>query len=207
MPSPETPNQPNRSLTEDEVRASVSAWIDGLRQGDDGSAEELWRRYFERLSAVADRKLTRSARRAYDGEDVALSAFHSLCEGVREGRFPELHSRDELWSLLIVIAARKASHRHRAERTLKRGGGVELPLDGAQFVVAPDPTPEFAAVVADETDHLIDLLGDEELKTIARGKLDGLGNDELAHQLGYTTRTVERRLALIRRTWRERGIQ
>ena len=38
-------------------------------------------------------------------EDVALSAFNSLCRGLENGRFPKLQDRDDLWRLLVVIAA------------------------------------------------------------------------------------------------------
>ena len=48
-------------------------------------------------------------RRVADEDDVALSAFKSLCVGAARGRYPILTDRDDLWRLLIVIAARKAS--------------------------------------------------------------------------------------------------
>lgn len=182
------------------VHATVSDWIDGLRSGDERSAEELWHRYFQRLVKLADKKLPRAVRKAYDGEDVALSAFHSMCEGVRAGRFPRLHSRDELWSILIVIAARKAYRRQRSENTLKRGGVQELNT-GALQIAGVEPTPEFAAEVADATEHLIENLKDEKLRAIARGKLEGLSNEELARRIDTTVRTVERRLHLIRKIW------
>lgn len=193
-------------LGEEDVRASVSAWIDGLRDGDDGSAEELWRRYFEALARVAERRLPGTIRGAYDGEDVALSAFHSMCTGVREGRFPELNSREDLWSLLIVIAARKSGKRHRAETTLKRGDGRRVDAASLGPQLAPEPTPEFAALVAEETEHLLALLPDDAMRRIAQFKLDGRTNEDIAAELGCAVRTVERRLGLIRRTWRERGV-
>ncbi len=135
----------------------------------------------------------------------SVSAFHSLCDGVKKGRFPDLRSRDELWSLLLVIASRKAAKRRRAEGTLKRDCGHAGPLGAADEVAASEPTPEFAALLADEIEHLLSLLGDDELRAVARGKLEGQSNEDLASTLGYTVRTVERRLALIRRTWSERA--
>lgn len=195
-----------RALDEGEVRASVSAWIDGLRQGDAGSTEELWRRYFERLARVAESKLPAGLRAPYDGEDVALSAFHSLCTGVRDGRFPELNTREDLWSLLIVIASRKSGKHRRSENTLKRGGGRRADPSELEPVVAPEPTPAFAALLAEQTERLLDLLPDDGMRAIAMAKLDGRTNEDIAVELGCAVRTVERRLGIIRRTWRERDV-
>jgi hypothetical protein len=59
-----------------------------------------------------------------DQEDVALSAFDSFCRNAEEGRFPHLDDRDNLWRLLVVITARKASKLVRAEGRLERGGAA-----------------------------------------------------------------------------------
>ena len=175
----------------------------GLRSGDQRSAAELWERYFKRLVSLAESRIPRALRKVYDGEDVALSAFHSMCEGVRGGRFPDLRSRDELWSLLIVIAARKSYRKQRAENTLKRGDGQVKESDAIIEIAGVEPTPEFAAAVVDETEYLIASLGDDKLREIARGKLEGLSNEALAERVDCTVRTVERRLNLIRRIWSE----
>ena len=106
---------------------SVTHWIDGLRAGSEESAQQLWERYFSQLLVLAGDKLPRSVRRDFDEEDVALSAFHSLCEGVRRGNFPRLDDRHNLWSLLVVITARKAMRRMRSATTKKRGSGVRPP--------------------------------------------------------------------------------
>ena len=188
---------------EELLSATVSDWIDGLRSGDQRSAEELWQRYFQRLVHFAEGRMPRALRKVYDGEDVALSAFHSMCEGVRDGRFPDLRSRDELWSLLIVIAARKSYRGQRAANALKRGGGAVGELEAVVEIAGVEPTPEFAAAIVDEVEHRIAILADDKLREIARGKLEGLSNEALAERLDCTVRTVERRLALIRRIWSE----
>ena len=89
-----------------------------------------------------------------------------------------------------------------------RGGeGRRVDADAAGPIVAPEPTPDFAALVAEETEHLLALLADDGMRAIARGKLEGRTNEDLAAELGCTVRTVERRLGLVRRTWRERGME
>ena len=102
---------------------SVTQWIQLLRQGDHGAAQPLWERYFAQLEAVARQKLRGLRPAVADAEDVALSAFDSLCRGLERGRFPRLNDRDNLWRLLVVITARKVAHLLRDEHCRKRGGG------------------------------------------------------------------------------------
>jgi hypothetical protein len=42
---------------------------------------------------------------------------------VRDGRFTQLADRDDLWRLLVLIMARKASAQMRRDRRQKSGGG------------------------------------------------------------------------------------
>lgn len=190
------------------IDESVSQWIQGLRTGDEDSARRLWERYFDRLGRLARQKLPAHAKRSFDEEDVALSAFHSLCAGIERGRFPDLDSRTELWSLLIVITARKVRRRLRDAAARKRGGGhvrgeADLEHDGhgIQEVIGREPTPEFALEVAEELERLLELLEDESLQRISTLRMEGYSNTEIASRLGCSLRTVERRLGLIRRIW------
>ena len=86
---------------------SVTGWIDRLKGGDPAAAQRLWQSYFRRLVGLARHKLQGAPRRAADEEDVALSAFDSFCRGAEQGRFPQLHDRDNLWRLLVCITDRK----------------------------------------------------------------------------------------------------
>ena len=46
-------------------------------------------------------------------------------------------------------------------------------------------------------------LDDEELEQVALRKLDGFTNDEVAERLGYSRRTIQRMLNVIRKCWEE----
>jgi DNA-directed RNA polymerase specialized sigma24 family protein len=199
-------------MTMDE-HGSVTLWLDALRKGDLDVAQPLWERYFARLVRLARAHLRALPRAAADEEDVALSAFDSFCAGAVRGRFPRLADREELWRLLVVITARKAAAQARCQRRRKRGGGrvlLEADLLGAepdgggagleQFV-GTEPTPEFAALVAEEYRHLLDALGDNDLRRIALWKLEGYTNEEIRQNLGCSLRTVTLKLALIRTLW------
>jgi len=71
--------------------------------------------------------------------------------------------------------------------------------------VGREPTPELAAMVAEEYRHLLGRLGDQTLCRIAAWKLEGYANEEIAARLGCGRRTIERKLGVIRSSWRADG--
>ena len=159
------------------VDEEVSRWISDLGRGDSRAAERLWERYFSKLAQFARRKLDGQPRRVVDEEDVALSAMHSFCRGMAEHRFDALRDRAELWKLLLTITARKVCAARRRQHAAKRGGGrvrgesAFLKVqqhdgrdDGIASVLGTEPTPELAAMVADDCRALLDRLEDEKLR-------------------------------------------
>ncbi|MBX9627560.1 MAG: hypothetical protein K2X82_27410 [Gemmataceae bacterium] len=187
---------------------SIAGWLVRLQDGDGEAAHVLWDRYFARLVGLARAKLAGLPRRAADEEDVALSAFDSFCQRARRGEFPDARARDGLWRVLMTITARKAARLVRDQRRLKRGGGnvggesvFEPAGEGIGGVAGPDLPPEVEAELAEGVVRLLDALGDDELRRIARWKMDGDSNADIGHKLGCAPATVERRRALIRRIW------
>lgn len=196
--------------------ASVSRWLEGLRAGDDADIRRLWDRYFERLVALASARLPARQRRDVDEEDVALSAFHSFCERMAHGRFPWLTDRDDLWRLLSVITTRKVIAQIRHQHRLKRGGGQVLGESalaernggndcGIAWVLSREPTPAEAAEFADSCDQLFARLCPHSpaLQDIALRRLAGQTADEIGTALGISSRTIDRKLQLIRALWEE----
>jgi DNA-directed RNA polymerase specialized sigma24 family protein len=189
---------------------SVTYWFQQLQAGDGLAAQRLWERYFRQLLTLARAKL-RTPLTAGDEEDVVLSAFANFCHGAQSGRFPQMRDRHDLWQLLLVITARKALAQRNNECRLKRGGGKvqqasALTADDSAVqapaltqMIGREPTPEFAAQVAEECQRLLDSLGDVQLRSVAVWKMEGYTNDEIAGKLGRTPRSVERKLQLIRR--------
>ena len=68
-------------------------------------------------------------------------------------------------------------------------------------MVGTEPTPEFAEQVSQEMSRLLAVLGDDSLRQIALAKLEGYQNAEIAEKTGVQTRTIERKLHLIRELW------
>lgn len=186
----------------DSSRGSVSHWLDGLRKGESVAAQELWNRYFARLVAVAQHRLSNVVREA-DGEDIALSAINSVMMGVRENRFPDLADRHSLWPLLVTITARKSLSEVRRQLAQKRSIANECRLEDVRDYIGVEPTPEFAVEVADQLESLVRALGDPTMQRLVEQKLAGWTHEEIAEELGCTVRTVIRKLNLIRQEWRE----
>src|SRR5262249_26224538 len=165
------------------------------------------------LIGLARQKLQSTRRHEADEEDVVQNAFHSFFRGVADGRFPQLDDRDNLWRLLVVITARKALDQLARQHAQRRGGGSDQGgprmLSGRpgwddaaiEEVVGDEPTPEFAAQVAEQYEQLLSLLGEDRLRRVAVLKMEGFTDEEVAEKLGCSRRTVVRKLEAIRIVW------
>jgi DNA-directed RNA polymerase specialized sigma24 family protein len=176
---------------------SITHWVTLLKEGNLSAAQPLWERYFASLVRLARSRLPQAG--DVDGEDVALSAFASMCLGAAAGRFPQLTDRDDLWRLLIFITAQKIAEELRRRNTLKRGARLER-VDETVLaqVIGDEPTPEFTVMVAEQVQHLLDRLDNDQLRQVALWKMEGHTNQEISQRLGCALRTVANKLELIR---------
>jgi RNA polymerase sigma factor (sigma-70 family) len=174
---------------------AVTLWIARLKEGERAAVGPLLERYFQRLVRLARARLQGRAGLA-DDEDVALSAFNSLCLGAERGRFPRLDDRDDLWRLLAVITVRKAIDLQRRRHARAETGDADV----EQFL-SDEPTPETEAELAEECSALLDRLGDPRLQAVALWKVEGYTDAEIAEKLGCGLRSVERKLHRIRLLW------
>ena len=195
--------------------SSVTGWLERLETGDDEAAAKLWNKYFDRLVHLAHGRLQAKYGKVNDAEDIALSAFHSFCRGVENNKFPGLSDRDGLWRLLVSITIHKLLHVVRDQKRLKRGGQFhELnQLDSSSdsiaavnLIVSREPSPEFALELAEQYQQMMLSLEDHDLVRLATWKMEGFSNEEIALKLDRSTRTVERKLQLIRKIWIHRQI-
>jgi DNA-directed RNA polymerase specialized sigma24 family protein len=193
---------------------SVTLWIDGIKAGDGADIGRLWDRYFDRLVRLAGARLPSHCRRAFDEEDVALSAFRSFCDRAGRNQFPRLNDRDDLWRLLATITVRKALDTMRHQTRQKRGGGQVLGEsallcgdgggedgEGVAAVLGREPTPEEVARFADDYTRFLDRLTDPALRDVAMRRLEGHSTQEIAQALDVSTKTIDRKLQLIRAIW------
>jgi DNA-directed RNA polymerase specialized sigma24 family protein len=182
--------------------SSIIQWLRRLETGDRHAAGPLWDRYFDRLVRLARRQLQNAPRRAADEEDVALSVLDSFCRRAVDHGFEQVQSRAGLWQLLEQITAHKVIDHVRREQARKRGG-TEPPLSDAHLeeVMAADPSPDLVVEFAEECRHLLAVLPSDELRRIARLRMDGWEVKDIAVEIGCSPPTVYRKIDLIRETW------
>jgi DNA-directed RNA polymerase specialized sigma24 family protein len=193
---------------------SITELLPALMDGESMAVQVVWDRFFANLCRVAHKRLASGRVGGGDEEDAAAIAFASVCRRLKQGDFPDVSNRDELWRLLVTVVERKACTMLRAEARQKRGGGKVLGesvfrgLDpskpmGIQTVAGAEPSPDFVVEMADTMNQLFEPL-DEQSRQIAVLKLEGYRNDEIARKLGRSLATIERKLKLIRATWSAR---
>jgi RNA polymerase sigma factor (sigma-70 family) len=192
---------------------SVSQWIANLKEGRADAAQRLWERYAMRLVEIARRKLGNAPKGIADEEDIAQSVFQSVCRGAAAGRFEQVKDRDDLWWLLLAITKQKVVDHIRRETAQKRGTGrvqSEAILaanadDSKGFtldqLVGEEPTPDFLVMLEEQNRRLLGLLRDDRLRQIAISRIEGYTVAEIAAELAVSTRSVERKLQLIRTKW------
>ncbi len=191
----------------------ITQWLQGLSKGDPKAIQAVWEDYFDKLMRLARAKLDGLPRRTADEEDVALSALNSFFSGVAAGRYPKLDDRHDLWKVLVTITAHKALMQARYHRAQKRGRGKvrgesaflgnsdQEEVAGLQGFLGNEPTPELAAMIAENCQRLFESLDEQSLREVAALKMDGFTNEEIAVEQHCTVRTVERKLSRIRARW------
>lgn len=192
-------------------QGSVTRLMNSLEEGDEYAALKLWQHFYTRLVGVIRSRISTSARRVSDEDDIANAAFEQCFCGIRSGRYPDLRDRNSLWGLLLDISEKRLINVHRDLSRKKRGGGnvrgesifyrADSPeRRGIEHVAGPEPTPEFAVTVAEQSSRLLDCL-DEVQRQIALLKLAGHTNQDIGKELDISISTVERKLGLIRSKW------
>lgn len=150
-----------------------------------------------------------------DPEDVAGSAMFALMQGLRQGNFHSVKNRDQLWQMLVMIAARKAANKAKFFDRDKRGGkrirgdsalGDACKENLAQYI---DETEDPAKLVEIEMTcrELLSALPDDNYREIALMRFGGLSNQEIGNKLECSTRTIDRKLVTIREAWDQMGFE
>jgi RNA polymerase sigma factor (sigma-70 family) len=192
----------------------VPALMKRIKAGDRSAAEQLLARYVRRLHGLARAKLRGKRTGAADEEDVVQSALAGFFLGAERGQYTQLHDRDDLWNLLVKITIRNAQKLVREQEGQKRHSGRRsratpppgsadtlLSLPGVEQIADPNPPPDLQVLANETIERLVGGLGNARLKSIAMWKWEGYSNEEIASMLGCSSRTVLRKLKLIRTIW------
>jgi RNA polymerase sigma-70 factor (ECF subfamily) len=181
---------------------SFSDLMARLRAGDEGAAEEVFRRYSHRLVALARGRIGGLLRQKVDPEDVLQSVFKSFFARQAEGQF-ELHHWDGLWGLLARITMNKCGHRMEHFRAARRDAAREsAPADGTDSnpgweAIARDPSPEEVVCFTETVEELMRDL-DQRERLMLTYRLQGHTPPEIGQLTGRTERSVYRLLNRVR---------
>ncbi|HVU86529.1 MAG TPA: ECF-type sigma factor [Pirellulales bacterium] len=193
--------------------SSVSQWIASLRDGNFEIVGRIWERYCNDLVAAAKGYLARFPNRTDDEHDIAQNVIMSIYRGAMAGRLNAIKNRDELWWLLLRLTNHKCLDMVRREMAQKRGGGrvrTESALPSVDDtspraildqLISDAPSPEFLAMMQEQSRRLMDSLRNDQLRSVAVARIEGYTIGEIAAKHSLTERTIERKLQLIRNAW------
>lgn len=179
---------------------SVTHLLADLKGGDQQAADELVKRYLERLIGVGRatylRKFHNIPRPDEDEVDAAISAIKSFLKGQRKGKFPQCQDRNSLWNLLVKITVRKVYDQRERARAKKRGGGGKAAL--ARKTDLPDeklPVPRAVPIhkivaSARKADIPDEEAAPRRCKETVEQIIDRLPGPQLAAQLADTYRVA-----------------
>lgn len=176
---------------------------------DEEAVQKLWDRFFQRLCAYSKTRLYNRHNSVVDEEEVAARAFFALYQGITNGRLTRVRNRNELWKVLTVLAANKASSLRRHYDTQKRGGGRvhqdsifgSAGADGIIDFLQRELNPAEHAEFANALSELIRQLPDEGYRRIVLMRLGGHTHEEIAGELNCAVRTIDRKMKHIREIW------
>jgi RNA polymerase sigma factor (sigma-70 family) len=200
----------------------VSEWIGQLAEGGPAALIRFFhlRPQFVALSAHLIRHHGVDTALC-EPEDAVQDTWLRLCQDVRDAKLGRLASLDDLRKLFGAVLRRRVEDHHRRHAAIKRGGagaasarrggepeaaeGPQPPqrlhqvaVEDLDQLISPMAAPEAVVLGREQAEWLLNLLEKPVLRAIARRRMDGETNQEIAGGLGLTPRTVERKLAAIR---------
>ena len=165
-----------------------------VRSGDGAAETVVFRRFLQRLIALAARQFDGWIRDQADVENVVLSAYKSFFRRNQRGEY-DLTGWDELWALLMIITLHKCTKRRKHLRAARRDAGRQVPLAGHDHHMTwvPDrsPTPEEAAILTETLEQLLQSMTPDD-RPMVEHILMGYTALEVAERLDCSERTVRR---------------
>lgn len=198
-------------MDDQSTAGSVSKWLLQVRKGDELATNHLVSRYFGKLARYADKK-RRSTKTTDDGEDIALGVLDAVVRKIQREEYPDLNNREGLWLLLLVSVQNQVISRHRKHRRrLRLGIDVQtvtdlmntMFVDLEEFLDDPDLETESNEIL-EFWETSIRSFASEGTQMVARLKLAGLSNRQIAEQLNMSPRSVGRKVEMIIERWADR---
>lgn len=157
--------------------------------GDQEAAVQLYSRYVEKLLSLIQRNIARRFASRFDADDVFQSAFRTFFGRVADGRL-EVSGHDDVWKILMSIALCKVRNQVKFHDADKRRVG-QTASNHELLELLGEPSEQDAVDVADLIEGVIRSLDPQVARTMNM-ILAGQSQDEIANELGVTTRSVRR---------------
>jgi RNA polymerase sigma-70 factor (ECF subfamily) len=171
--------------------------LEQWRAGDQEAAGELFRRYANRLIALARSRLSPRLAQRIDPEDVVQSAYRSFFIGARNGQY-DLERGGDLWRLLVAITLHKLHDQAKHHRAGKR----DLHAESANgTATAREPSPVEALTLVDQLEQVMRRLEPKQ-RHMLELRLQGYTFEEIAAEVRLSRRTVCRTLERVKQ-WLE----
>jgi RNA polymerase sigma factor (sigma-70 family) len=178
---------------------SITALLSGVKRTDREAVHTLFDRCYNRVVAISLRKLGGAARRGFDQDDVANSAFREFLSRAAAGDFKKLENREDVWQVLTLLVGDKIGDRLRHEGRMKRGGGEpDVPLKEIAEAISKLDGPSLEAEINDARQVFLANLPSDDHRRVAELLAEGRTHEEIAQVLNLSVRTVDRRVEDIR---------
>ena len=149
-----------------------------------------------RLSRRLKRIMSSLPKTIADEDDIANSVFASFWWALCKGRYMELASEEDVWRLLCTISTRRVIDYQRRLSCRCRHARTE-PIAGVDLADPRMSSPDSYAVVKEQFANTMSSL-DPQTRMIARAKMEGCSNAEIAQEANCSVRTILRRIARLK---------
>ncbi len=167
-----------------------------LRDGEGDAASDLYLRYADRLHRLARKQTSAELARRVEPEEIVQSVFRTFFRRVNVGVYSVPEGK-ELWGLFLVIALNKIRHAavyHRAARRDIRKTTSADELAASAYVLQDQVADSTALTVLRLVIEEITKKLPEVKQEMIRLRIEGHEIEEIAHQTGRSSRSVERTL-------------
>lgn len=182
---------------DEEPQPSDRSLLQRYRHGQEDAATQLYRRYADRLRALAVSQCSGALAQRVDADDIVQSVFRTFFRRITHGGY-DVPAGGELWKLFLVIALNKirslATFHRAAKRDVRRAaGGFERELDGLAH--SNQSALDVLRLIIDEILNSVPAVQ----RQIIELRIEEYEVSEIAQRTGRSKRTVERVLQQFRR--------
>lgn len=178
---------------------SESVWLESVVHLKNGYEADAVSRFTGRLLALAKSRMPAKLNARIDPEDVVQSVFRSFFQRNQSGQFV-FEETSDVWRLLAAITYRKVQQTIRFHQRQQRDVTRETVADGALVpITESEATVSSLAMMEELIDKIVGRIP-ETHRTVLAMRLENYSIEEIAQRVQVSSRTVERALALIRKT-------